>query len=112
MQTNDTCDTFLLTGTSVQYIGAGGKFARVHAEEGQSTDIWIGSRLERQRTERFVLVRVDSDFLTALLVDAFDSRNVSRSRQVVDHCVAHPIGAVLNANARNGSFSSGWTAIS
>ena len=76
---------FLVTGGSVQEVGAGVYFAGVHPQIGQATDIRVGHNFESQGRNRFIFGRLADNLLFEFIYIVTDDRgHIERRRKEID----------------------------
>ena len=66
--TDETTDTFLVTGSSIQDIRAGLQNTRVNTHEDELTDEWVRSNLESKSGERFSDRSLADNLITSLWI--------------------------------------------
>ena len=92
----EATDAFLLTLDGVVRVRAGFDDARVHAGEGERTDERISHDLERQRRERFIVIRLAGELLFGVIdVGTLDIRDIRRRRQVREDGVEHRLDTLV-----------------
>ena len=91
----DTADTLFLARTRVVDIRTCIEVTGVHAEIAQTTYIRIGSDLERQSTERFLIVRVTYLCSFGIGISTVDHLGIQRTRQVSTYCIQHGLYAFV-----------------
>ncbi len=95
MHLQDTADALAFTLSGVVYIRASGQGTGIYAEECQLTNKRVSSNLECQCSKRSLVARRTLVVFTSFRVNAFNRRNISRSRHEVYNCIQQRLYAFV-----------------
>lgn len=95
MHLQDTADTFAFALSGVIYIGTGFKSTGIYAEECEFTYIRVSHDFECESCKRFFITGRAFIFFTGFRVNAFDVRNVGRSRHECNNCIKQRLNAFV-----------------
>ena len=94
MHQQHAADTLFLLAGRIDDAGAARQDAGIDAAEGNGTDERIIHDLEREQSQRLLVVGPADDFL-AVVVDALDGGHVDRRRKIVDDGVEQRLHALV-----------------
>ena len=94
MHQQHAADTLFLLAGRIDHAGAARQHAGIDAAEGDGADERVVHDLEREQSQRLLVVGLADDFV-AVFIDALDRGHVDRRRQIVDHGVEQRLHALV-----------------